>query len=169
LTCGRLIESKNVHLAIEALAHLDDGFLLYVVGDGPARPELEEHTHRLQLHDRVRFLGHVDNETLYRWLRTATVYVSMSRQEAFGITLAEALAAGAAVVASDIPTHLEVVAAAGAEQATLVPLDLSPGALAQTIRDMAAHERTESAQTSLMSWDTVAARTMAVYDEVFAE
>ena len=169
LTGGRLIDSKNVHLTIEAITDLDDTFALCVIGDGPARATLEDLVDRLSLRRRVRFLGHVEDATLYRWLRTAAVYVSMSRQEAFGLTLAEAVAAGAAIVASDIPAHAEVVATAGGGDAVLVPLSATPSALARVIRDLAGDRREDRAARTLLSWDEVAARTMAVYETVIVE
>lgn len=169
LTAGRLIESKNVHLTIEAMTHLDDTFVLHVVGDGPARRTLELLVERLGLQRRVHFLGHVDDASLYRWLRTATVYVSMSRQEAFGLTLTEALVAGAPVVASDIPAHAEVIATAGGGKAVLVPLDTSPAALAGVVREMADPGHPAPPAAGVMSWDAVAARTMAVYQTLIAE
>ena len=61
----------------------------------------------------------MDEETLGRWWASASLYATASRQEAYGIGLAEALVAGLPVVASDIPAHREVIRRAG------------PGALAR--------------------------------------
>jgi glycosyltransferase involved in cell wall biosynthesis len=51
----------------------------------------------------------VPDAVLYRWLRTAHVVVALAEQESSPIHIMEALAAGAPVVASDIPVHREVV------------------------------------------------------------
>src|SRR5207249_10015157 len=58
----------------------------------------------------VRFLGHVPSADLPRWYATGDVFVSPATgNESFGIVLAEAMAAGRAVVASDIPGYRSIV------------------------------------------------------------
>ncbi len=82
------------------------------------------------------------------------------------MTVAEALVAGAAVVASDIPAHREVVATAGGGEAVLMPLGTTSSALAGAIRELAGRARMPAAASGVISWDEVAARTMAVYETV---
>jgi phosphatidylinositol alpha-mannosyltransferase len=56
------------------------------------------------LHDRFSFLGRITEQEKADFLHSIGVYVAPNTGgESFGIILAEALAAGAAVVASDIP------------------------------------------------------------------
>jgi phosphatidylinositol alpha-mannosyltransferase len=114
----------------------------------------------------VAFLGRVGDEVLRRWFRTARVYVSMSGHEACGITLLEGLAAGAGVVAADIPAYREVAARAGPGAVALTPLDATPAALAQVIRGVAARAQDTMPVAGLPSWDAVAAQTMRVYRAV---
>ncbi len=57
-------------------------------------------------HPAVQYLGGFDDEQKLRLLGTADVYVGPhTGQESFGIVLIEAMAAGAAVVASDLRVH----------------------------------------------------------------
>jgi len=170
LSVGRLESYKNIDRVIESLAHLPDDFVLCVIGEGPDRRRLEALAARLRLQDRARFLGYVDTPTLRRWFRTATVFVSMSRREAFGISLVEALAAGAGVVAADIPAYREVVAGVASSGAALAPLDAPPAALAAAIRDVAARRGTVDGAPlpGIASWDDVAERTEVLYREVVA-
>jgi glycosyltransferase involved in cell wall biosynthesis len=168
LCVGRLEEYKNVHLVIEALKHLDDRFTLVVIGDGPARRPLEALTERLGLQGRVKFLGRVDDSIAHRWFRTASVYASMSSHEAFGITVREALAAGARVVASDIPAHRDVMALAGPDAVSLVPVDTRPAALAQAFCDTSTPARNGPAHMPIASWDAVAEQTLQVYPTLVA-
>ena len=163
LSVGRLEAYKNVHLPIQALAHLDATFVLRVIGDGPERPALEDLAARVGLEERVAFLGRVGDEVLRRWFRTARVYVSMSGHEACGITLLEGLAAGAGVVAADIPAYREIAASAGPGAVALTPLDTTPAALAQAIRGSAARAHNTMLVANVPSWDAVAARTMLIY------
>jgi glycosyltransferase involved in cell wall biosynthesis len=165
LSAGRLESYKNVDLAVRALAHLDDRFVLAVAGDGPARAALEALAANLGLTPRVRFLGRLDSATLNRWYRTARVYVSMSGRECFGITLLEALAAGASVVAADTPVHREVLASVAQANVELVPTGSPAPALADALRSAALRRRATGA-TRPLSWDDVASRTLDVYSSL---
>jgi len=165
LTVGRLEGYKNIHKTIEALAYLDDTFALHVVGVGPALPALHRLAERLGVDDRVVFLGRASDEEVRRWYRTAAVFVSLSRHEAFGLTLAEALAAGAGVVASDIPAHRETLTRAAGATSALLPLDVAPATLAHAIGDRA-KDAHRGPMYRVDSWDDVAAGTLAVYRAV---
>ncbi len=167
LCAGRLEPYKNVAAVIDAMSELD-GFSLWVVGEGPARPALERHMARLRLGGRVTFLGRVSDAELHRWYRSVTAYVSMSRQEAFGITPREALSGGAGLVLSDIPAHRELARELPTDRARLVPIDAAPGALARAIREATAGGRSE-APGPVATWDDVASRTMIAYREVLAD
>ena len=71
--------------------------------------------------DRIRLMGQVSRDDLYRWFQTASVYVSLSTNEAMPVTVVETLAAGAAIVASDIPAHGEIARGPGSEAMALIP------------------------------------------------
>ena len=58
----------------------------------------------------VRYLGELTNEQRNRVLATSDVFVAPhTGRESFGIVLLEALASGAAVVASDLPAFVELL------------------------------------------------------------
>jgi mannosyltransferase len=52
------------------------------------------------LQSRIRILGELATEDVQRWYRRLTIYAFTSRNEGFGLTLIEAMSAGAALVAS---------------------------------------------------------------------
>lgn len=60
------------------------------------------------LEQRIVFLGEVPD--VRPWYRRLLVYVAPSRNEGFGLTPLEAMASGAAVVASDAGAHAEMIA-----------------------------------------------------------
>ncbi|MFD1571406.1 glycosyltransferase family 4 protein [Halorubrum laminariae] len=93
LCVGRLEEYKGVQHVIRALSELPDYDLL-VAGSGPYRDELERIAREEGVADRVDFLGYVDDERLPGLYAGAEAYVTMSEFEAYGMTVAEALAAG---------------------------------------------------------------------------
>jgi glycosyltransferase involved in cell wall biosynthesis len=159
LSAGRLETYKGVDRTITAMQHLSDDFILRITGDGPARAELMELVDRLGLSHRVEFLGRIDLDSLYRWFRTASVYVTMSRIEAMPLTPLEVLAAGATVVASDIAAHREVADATGASVKLISPVS-PPGELAAAI----AEASDEPARApDVLDWTDVGDRTLAVY------
>ncbi|WP_226038876.1 glycosyltransferase family 4 protein [Natrinema sp. DC36] len=93
LCVGRLEEYKGIQHVIRALSELPE-YDLAVAGSGPHREELEQIAHEEGVADRVDFLGFVDNERLPGLYAGADVYVTLSTFEAYGMTVAEALAAG---------------------------------------------------------------------------
>lgn len=162
LSAGRIEDYKQVDKTVEAMRHLPPEFVLRVTGDGPARAGLEQLARDAGLGDRVQFLGRVSDEELQRWTRTAAVYVSMSSNEAMPITVIELLAAGAGVVASDIPAHVDMREKTSGDM-TLVPLDSSPERVAAAIRESAARDPHPA---RIATWDDVTDRTVAVYEEL---
>jgi phosphatidylinositol alpha-mannosyltransferase len=63
-----------------------------------------------QLRDRVEFLGKISEEDKADFLASISLYIAPNTGgESFGIILAEAMAGGAAVIASDIPAFADVL------------------------------------------------------------
>ncbi len=82
---------------------------LLVVGTGPLGKEARRYVATRRLKG-VEFLGRVSDEEKAQLFRTADVYVSPATGgESFGIVLLEAMAAGTAIVASDIHGYKGVV------------------------------------------------------------
>lgn len=98
LYLGRLDRYKNVQCAIRAMKYLPEDFHFYIGGAGDHLGELERLIERLNLGDRVKLLGFVPEVDKYRWMKACDVFVNLSGVEAFGITVLEALAAGAPAV-----------------------------------------------------------------------
>jgi glycosyltransferase involved in cell wall biosynthesis len=91
---------------------------LWLVGDGPRRAALEAMVGSLGIGADVAFLGtRTDVAELLGELDVCAF--STTRDEGFGIALAEAMAAGLPIVASDVPACREVLA--GGEAGILVP------------------------------------------------
>ena len=162
LSAGRIETYKQVDKTVAALAHLPDEFVLRVTGDGAARAHAESIATDSGVRKRVEFLGLVSDEDLYRWFRTARVYVSMSSNEAMPVTLIECLAAGARVVASDIPAHRDLVTKTGGA-ITLVPLDSDPRTIADAILVRA---REPATSPRIDTWDEITDRTLDLYRDV---
>lgn len=124
---GRHESRKGLGVLLEAFGRLPVSTNLWVLGDGP---ESERLRHRFASDARIEWLGPVDDEERAARLAGADVFVAPSLSgESFGVVLLEAMAAGTAVVASDLPGYQ--LAAGGA--ARLVPAG-DPVALAEAVR-----------------------------------
>ena len=112
LFVGKLIYYKGLDYLFQAFSQMKTSkTCLIVVGDGVERERLTYLARQLRITDRVFFLGAVPDSQLPFVYSIADVVVlpSVSRREAFGIVLLEAMAAGKPVVASAIPGVSEVV------------------------------------------------------------
>ena len=135
---------------------------LLVVGTGPLGKEARRYVATRRLRG-VEFVGRVSDEEKAQLYRTADVYVSPATGgESFGIVLLEAMAAGTAIVASDIHGYKGVVRR-GREALLVPPNEPKPlaAAIARLLRDddlrtemaMAGRERAQE-----FSWERVTAK-----------
>ncbi|MCO6185499.1 glycosyltransferase family 4 protein [Rhizobium sp. L1K21] len=69
--------------------------------------ELKAEIDKAGLSDRIVFIGEVDD--IKPWFRSVSLCVAPSRNEGFGLTPLEAMASGAAVVASDAGAYAEMI------------------------------------------------------------
>lgn len=109
LGVGRLTPQKNFSDLIRAFDILRKTISakLVILGEGSQRAEMEELVHSLGLEECVSLPGYTDNP--YPYMRGASVFVSTSHAEAFGIAVVEALVCGTPVVATDCPGGLREV------------------------------------------------------------
>ncbi len=113
LFVGRLDPRKGVQDLIAAMPEVvertDGRARLLVVGDSYLRPQIEAQVSEAARRH-VHFLGHVPSSELPRWYATGDIFCSPATgNESFGIVLVEAMAAGRALVCSDIPGYRTVV------------------------------------------------------------
>ena len=109
---SRLEEIKGLDIALRGLGGLSrrEGWHFAIGGGGPDRLRLEGLAGHLGLQDRVTFLGRVPDADLADWFAAADLFLNPDRgQPAFGLTIAEALAAGTPVLASRAGAHPEVL------------------------------------------------------------
>jgi glycosyltransferase involved in cell wall biosynthesis len=104
LFAGRLIEHKNVDVLLTAFDRVaaEHEVTLGIIGDGPERDQLTATRNAMTHAERVEFLGFLDEyEDVLGQMRAAEVFCSPSTREGFGLTFAEAMAAGCTVIAAD--------------------------------------------------------------------
>jgi len=172
LFLGRFDEPrKGMAVLLGALPALVERFPeleILIVGRGD-EDELRSKAGKLAGH--LRFLGQVDDAEKASALRSADVYCAPNTGgESFGIVLVEAMAAGTAVVASDLDAFRRVLR--NGEAGRLVPIN-DAAALAHAIIDMltddVARERYVAAAAAAVrryDWSVVAGQIMRVYETV---
>ena len=98
---GRLKKYKGVHHVIQAFAAMGNtSATLEIAGAGDYRPTLERLAQSLDLGERVRFLGRIDEREKLALLRRAWALVFASPKEGWGITNLEAAACGTPSIAT---------------------------------------------------------------------
>ena len=143
---GALARHKDPMRSVKLLAHLrgvaDWEPWVVMAGDGPQRVALEEKARHLGVADRLLFLGQMAGPELA--YGAADLLLHPSRQESYGLVVAEAIASG-------LPT---VVRAGAGSDALLPPWPLSvavdgddPQLWAASVRSLAEHLRAHSRET----------------------
>ena len=102
LSIGRLVSWKGFHLGLRAFARLGGRAEYWVIGTGPAEPELRRLADRLGISSRVRFVGMLSRDETLAALDAAHVLVHPSLHESGGMVCLEAMAAGKPVVCLDL-------------------------------------------------------------------
>jgi glycosyltransferase involved in cell wall biosynthesis len=131
LAVGRLAEQKGLDVAVRALARIrerEPAAVLVVLGEGPERARLEAMSGQ-----GVYLPGRVGD--VASWYRRAEVLVHPARWEGFGLALLEAMLAGKPVVATNVSSAPEIVAAG--ETGLLVAPD-DAAALAEAVLELLA-------------------------------
>lgn len=104
LGVGELTERKDFATLVRAFARVrtQRRCRLVILGDGPERARLAELSRDLQIEPDVYLPGAQKN--VYAWMARASILVSSSRREGFGMVLAETLAVGCPVVSTACPS-----------------------------------------------------------------
>ena len=188
LFVGRIQRLKGIDVLIRAAAALADdirGIRVVVAGGsndgsgaGPAEETQELRRLRalvdeLGLSRSVQFVGAVDQPRLPLYYQAADVTVMPSTYESFGLVAVESLACGTPVVASRVGGLATIVR--DGENGALIPWR-DPRLFADSIRAiltddaLSARLRRGALETArTYSWDGVAERTLAVYDDLVGQ
>lgn len=118
LTMGRLAPQKGIEYLLDAVNDIKDkdegsSFVTCIVGEGPLKRSLEAKADNLGiLNKHVRFLGFRGD--IGNLLSSSDVVVLPSLWEGLSIALLEAMAAGKAIITTNIGSNVEVLHGRGA-------------------------------------------------------
>ncbi len=110
LFVGRLSEEKGVHVLLNAMALLPTHFKLTIVGEGVQAAALTQQAIELGIQERVTFVGKKSPaEVLTLFTQHWVSVLPCQWFEIFGLTVAESMAVGCPVIASDLGAMPELL------------------------------------------------------------
>lgn len=172
LFVGTLEPRKNLHRLLQAYAHLPADVrnqvqMVIAGGKGWGGVDARSIAAKLNIDDRIRVIGHVDDALLSTLYAHAMFLAMPSLYEGFGLPLVEAMARGIPVLTSNRSSMPEVAGAAGL---LVDPADvgsISNGLLSIIVDNSL--RRALSENTLKMAehyrWDKAAQATLEIFDE----
>lgn len=174
LHVGSTIPRKRIEALLQIFAAVRQSIpqIRLVRVGGPFTAEQNRLLHKLNLQDSVLVLPFLDRDVLASVYRCAALVLQPSEREGFGLPVAEAMACGTNVVASDIAVLREV----GGEAASYCPVD-GIAVWAETILALLAERKDRPddwqqrnqraiAQAAKFSWAEHVRKVVEVYEEV---
>lgn len=159
VSVGSLTERKDMGTLIKAF-YIVKGHRqvsLVIIGKGPERQKIEDLISHLGLSENVHLVGFDTNP--YKWMAAAAVFVSSSTAEGFPNVIAEALALGRPIVATDCPGDTAELLGHG-KWGRLVPVG-DPGAMADAI--LAALDDSDSTDGQIRAADFSPSKITSAY------
>ncbi len=109
---GRLHPQKGFDTLLESFKLVSKqipNLILEIIGEGILHNDLQTQAKKLNITNKVRFLGNISHRAVIQKLSQWDLYVVSSIWEGFGITIIEAMAKEKAVVATNVEGIAEVV------------------------------------------------------------
>jgi glycosyltransferase involved in cell wall biosynthesis len=178
LYAGTVRVHKNVPRLVEAFAVLRHkleshpvykDLRLVIIGDELSKnPAVRRAVAHSRIENWVRFLGFVPIETLRVFYCAAEAFAFPTLYEGFGLAPLEAMACGAPVVASDLPSLVEAVGQAAELVSPDNVFDIERG-MREVLLNMERRESLKAAgrlQAQRFHWESTARQVLAIYKEV---
>ena len=170
LAVGRLSWHKGFDNLIRSLPMVLSRFpdvKLIIVGDGYMKKDLENLVYTLGLENKVKLLGFLKDEDLFKIYKISDLLVIPSNYEPFGIVALEGMAAGLPIIATSVDGLKEVINDVG----LLVPSN-HPSNLAQAIINVLSDEslfkelkKKSIERVKRFSWESLCRELLDVYKE----
>ena len=178
LYAGTVRVHKNVPRLVEAFAVLRHklenhpvykDLRLVIIGDELSKnPAVRRAVAHSRIESSVRFLGFVPIQTLRVFYCSAEAFAFPSLYEGFGLAPLEAMACGAPVVASDLPSLVEAVGQAAELVSPDNVFDIERG-MREVLLNLERREALKAAgrlQAQRFHWESTAQQVLAIYREV---
>lgn len=164
----RLSHEKGLNYLLEAFSRLtEENVFLIIVGDGPLRDELRIMADKLEIADKVKFVGEIKHEDARKWYNAADIYCLPSLWEGCPNTIIESIACGTPVVSTNVGGIPDLV---NNDSGVLVPagnVEALRNALVEALSKKWDYEKISAIGQS-NSWDNVADKVIDVYKKVLS-
>ncbi|MFX1256857.1 MAG: glycosyltransferase [Promethearchaeota archaeon] len=107
VTVGRLIKDKNISSLIKAMKLVYEPLSLIIIGDGQQRRNLIKLTKRLNLNNKIFFLG--KRNDVFNIINSSNVFILPSLREGMSNALLEAMTLKKVCIVSNIPQNTELI------------------------------------------------------------
>jgi glycosyltransferase involved in cell wall biosynthesis len=143
LFVGRVTFDKGLHVLLDSLKNVKRRVHLVIIGPpgwdttyfmGIQQRIIEENKKGFHM---IKYLGTQEKTCLAKWYQKASIYVSPSFRESFGMTILEALSCGTAVIATNVGGVSDVVN--HGENGILIPPN-NASKLGESIQDLLDNE-----------------------------
>ena len=169
LFVGRLHERKGLDLLLPIFKEIltEEDAVLRIVGSGEMEKALKMQVEKLGIQKNVEFMGYLPDSEMQKQYSKASIFVSPSRYEGFGIVLLEALASGLPLVATNTGISSKVIEEN--KNGFLVDYDNMGEAILKLLKDkklrgLMGHRSREIARD--YSWSSAAKRMISIYEEL---
>lgn len=171
---ARLDWKKGADFAFDVLQHVE-GASLFLAGQDQTglQKKLEQRAEKLGLSKRVRFLGGLEGDRKWAFLRGADVLIVPSIHENFGITVIEALGMETPVLCSQYIGASEIVREINPDWVVERSVKSFADTLRQMLRDR--HQCTSTAAEGRaivlkqLGWHAVSVRVSKMFESIIAE
>jgi len=164
---ARLSPEKNIDILIKAISLLGDNApLIYIIGDGFLKSKIQTLIMQFNLTEKIKLIGPVPHENIYRWLNAADFFCLPSQREGCPVVIHEALACGLPVISTTVGGIPEQICC---DDYGLLCPPSEPIALCDTIAKatyMPWDREKIAVYGRQFTWDTVAQQTQKVFEEV---
>ncbi len=161
LYVGRFEEYKGIQHIIKTLPYLEH-FRLEVIGKGPYEKNLRILAEKLAVSKRISWQKNITREELLRHYASADVFLMLSTHEAYGITVAEALAAGIPCIVAMGSALDEFV---DGEQCRGIEIPVTTEKLVRTIQQLTEYSKGNNRIKNLpvYDWNDITDKLIKVY------
>lgn len=172
LWVGRLTTNKDPLTVLDGLEHalpnLPDARVIMIFGDDTLIESVDARVRgSALLNSRVTLAGHVPHDEMPNYYGAADVYVSGSHSEGSGYALIEAMSAGVVPVVTDIPSFRAIAGDVGARWAPGEAGDFARALVETCAANLDAQKSAAKDRfRRVLSWDAIAARTVAEYGAI---
>lgn len=101
---GRFVYYKGIEYLVRAMSLVKSDCVLFLVGSGELREDIEELVNELDIKNKVVFLGELNDSDKFTYIKSSEMLVlpSIYKTEAYGIVQVEAMALGLPVLSTKI-------------------------------------------------------------------